>query len=579
MHQTTGDFCEVCKEGYYGDALIGTPNDCKKCVCPQDGPCTEIFNYQSNVTEVVCLNCPPGTRGNICDMCDDGFYEADVLDNNEIVCKKCDCNSNIDENAVANCDTKTGKCLRCLFNTTGDSCEKCLNSYWGNALTPLKCHACECNKLGSVGSECDLDNGQCTCKKNVIGRQCNQCKESYWNIKSGEGCTECKCNPLGSLSLSCDQFNGTCSCRPGVTGVKCDECLPNHYGFSGDGCKPCNCDMFGSLSKQCDIFGKCKCRENIAGDKCDQCAENFHNFTIGCTKCADCYNLVQTGVENLRANLTKLNQSLQKIISGTQTNINDAKNKELENQLNLLKVDINRVHKDIFENEKFDLFKSSYDKTVKNLNETIENMNLDYKKIQKPIDALKLKINELADIHNRFNKTLQELISVAPRINELEKDLNATKIVIEEELSNSVHHNSNTQIKLKNFAKTARKSANEQISIAKEFSNKVADNIRSSRNSLDELKNLITYTNNLNDVRFDIKYDVLSNSASKLNQEAENVKSTLNEDYVELKKSIDELTNINIVESDYDPAMNKSDDNIKDFNLRVIFSLNLFFNY
>jgi hypothetical protein len=63
MHQTTGDNCERCKEGYYGDALMGTPNDCKKCVCPNDGPCAEIFNFQSNIAEVVCLNCPVGTRG------------------------------------------------------------------------------------------------------------------------------------------------------------------------------------------------------------------------------------------------------------------------------------------------------------------------------------------------------------------------------------------------------------------------------------------------------------------------------------------------------------------------------------
>lgn len=58
-----GENCESCKDGYYGDALMGTPNDCKKCPCPLDGPCTQVFNYQSMSVDVVCLNCPTGTKG------------------------------------------------------------------------------------------------------------------------------------------------------------------------------------------------------------------------------------------------------------------------------------------------------------------------------------------------------------------------------------------------------------------------------------------------------------------------------------------------------------------------------------
>ena len=75
MHQTSGENCEACKEGYYGNALIGTATDCKKCPCPNDGPCAEFFNNQSNSADVVCLKCPEGTRGNLCDMCDDGYYD------------------------------------------------------------------------------------------------------------------------------------------------------------------------------------------------------------------------------------------------------------------------------------------------------------------------------------------------------------------------------------------------------------------------------------------------------------------------------------------------------------------------
>ena len=93
---------------------------------------------------------------------------------------------NIDQNAIGNCDSVTGKCLRCTQNTTGDQCQSCLSGYWGNALADIKCHACECHVNGSLSSECDLDDGKCSCKPNVLGRQCDQCEDTFWNLDSGE---------------------------------------------------------------------------------------------------------------------------------------------------------------------------------------------------------------------------------------------------------------------------------------------------------------------------------------------------------------------------------------------------------
>ena len=41
MHETTGHNCEKCKEGFYGSATDGTPEDCTPCPCPGQGACIE----------------------------------------------------------------------------------------------------------------------------------------------------------------------------------------------------------------------------------------------------------------------------------------------------------------------------------------------------------------------------------------------------------------------------------------------------------------------------------------------------------------------------------------------------------
>lgn len=177
LHHTSGDNCEKCKDGYYGNPIppqvrqsadepihqapaqpltqAELANMCKKCPCPNDGPCAEIFNYLLNTVEVVCLACPDGTQGNRCELCDDGYFRP----GNSLVssCERCDCNGNVDENAVGNCDTQSsiGRCLRCVYNTTGDKCEKCLPNYWGNALSSVKCHSCDCFAPGTYEAEED----------------------------------------------------------------------------------------------------------------------------------------------------------------------------------------------------------------------------------------------------------------------------------------------------------------------------------------------------------------------------------------------------------------------------------------
>lgn len=65
---------------------------------------------------------------------------------------------------------------------------------------------------------CFSSIGNCRCKANVIGRNCNECQNGYFNIVSGNGCETCNCDPIGSFNTSCERFSGQCYCKPGVTG-------------------------------------------------------------------------------------------------------------------------------------------------------------------------------------------------------------------------------------------------------------------------------------------------------------------------------------------------------------------------
>lgn len=61
-------------------------------------------------------------------------------------------------------------------NTEGWRCEQCKTGYFGN---PAKgCELCRCQGIGSQNNECDRETGQCKCKKNYDGYQCDECAVS-----------------------------------------------------------------------------------------------------------------------------------------------------------------------------------------------------------------------------------------------------------------------------------------------------------------------------------------------------------------------------------------------------------------
>ena len=72
--------------------------------------------------------------------------------------------------------------------------------------------ACSCNTYGTHDNQgCNKDTGECTCKRNVVGRDCNQCVPKYWGLSdSPEGCKPCLCDIGGSLDEYCDVLTGQC---------------------------------------------------------------------------------------------------------------------------------------------------------------------------------------------------------------------------------------------------------------------------------------------------------------------------------------------------------------------------------
>ena len=336
-HNTGGVNCEVCADGFYGSAISGTPDDCQVCPCPyvdledgtrRVGKCYEIEGHPDSP---ICSECPTGRIGSRCELCEDGYFgDPEGMSGERRECRKCECSRNIDPSAIGNCNRTTGECLRCIDDTAGFNCEKCKSGFFGDALAPKtngqkSCQACQCYPPGTFHSdenmlpECNSITGKCSCKPNVVGHDCDKCKDGFWNLNSGNGCEACNCDPIGSINATCDDATGQCFCRDGIFGLRCDKLMPLYFGFSVDGAEPCDCDLTGSLSEQCDVeTGQCECRDKVEGRRCDTCMENTktrvgsQNEKI-CEPCDDCYNLVQDAANEHREGLNELETLLRHI--------------------------------------------------------------------------------------------------------------------------------------------------------------------------------------------------------------------------------------------------------------------------
>lgn len=89
QHNTTGDHCDKCVAGYYGDATRGSPLDCMICPCPlaqesnnfalscemsSFNPTSSVAVGTSSLASQFTCTCRPGYAGPICSQCDTGYY-------------------------------------------------------------------------------------------------------------------------------------------------------------------------------------------------------------------------------------------------------------------------------------------------------------------------------------------------------------------------------------------------------------------------------------------------------------------------------------------------------------------------
>lgn len=257
------------------------------CFLLQDGSDPAVLAGQ--------CKCKDQVTGRQCTQCQPGYY--DLRSSHATGCIDCGCDVRGAVNGDVMCDVTSGQC-RCKRNVMGRTCNQCKAMFYNLSIHSTHgCQPCLCNMSGSRSQECDQTIGQCPCKNHVSGRRCDQCDLGYHSFHKS-GCQSCQCSEsgtrLGAL-YRCDQVSGQCQCKNYVSGYRCDRCMAGYYKLqesNPNGCIRCLCDTRG-ISMACnDVSGSCTCKRNVTGSLCNQCRRGFYNLTSsnpsGCQPC-QCY--------------------------------------------------------------------------------------------------------------------------------------------------------------------------------------------------------------------------------------------------------------------------------------------------
>ncbi|KAF5272841.1 hypothetical protein FQR65_LT00437 [Abscondita terminalis] len=408
---TEGHTCDRCIEGYYGDPRIGVDITCRPCPCPGVAGSGQSFANRCSLdpyTKDVICECKDGYSGSRCDECADNYFGNPSVRGG--TCEPCDCSNKINVLDRGNCDPRTGMCLKCLYDTTGDHCEICRAGFYRYDENDV-CQQCVCHILGTNSSSgpCNPFSGQCPCFPNVVGKQCDQCADNHWKIASGSGCEACACDVVGSEKQQCNLYDGQCECKENFGGRQCNECREGYWGDpKRNECFKCQCNIYGSETLQCNRkTGACVCRPGIGGYNCDECDKGYYGNAPSCTPCGECFdnwNRILKGHRNRTLQIIDRAKNIKKIgATGAYTKEFD----EMQKQLNEIDILLNSTK------------------------------YIDVNSIEKQLADLSLRINEtetgqMQDLYNLLDNSTQSITVAKRELSNLESEKNLLQDKIKE---------------------------------------------------------------------------------------------------------------------------------------------------
>ncbi|KAJ7355115.1 hypothetical protein OS493_027904 [Desmophyllum pertusum] len=174
----------VCPSGYVGKHCVDV---CSLKPC-RHGRCEKTVTGKG----FQCV-CPKQYTGEFCEVrmeipCRDKFFGASSIG----VCGPCTCAVGMNLSPV--CNKSTGDCYCNPKHYRKTVSYRLSVSSKSTQEFSDGCFKCDCERIGSTGESCAVENGQCPCQegnkggKDVVGRRCNQCEDKQGQIVSGRGC-------------------------------------------------------------------------------------------------------------------------------------------------------------------------------------------------------------------------------------------------------------------------------------------------------------------------------------------------------------------------------------------------------
>jgi hypothetical protein len=312
---TTSDSCIDCAKGKYRSSSVTAAIDCQSC---------PIGKYQESVGQISCTSCVPGTiapdaSSDSCLDCPINFFAED---SESSVCTKC-------SNAMTT-NGKTGApvCMHCPVGTAGSLCEKCLPGFYrGNE--DVECLSCLPGYYSVAAAQpfclqCDLGKYS----NSTATVHCNQCKnDQYQDEPRKTSCKYCKEGKIpNNRSTACESppwisvgecakyesgaaeyLNNTSVNKLDWTCVRCpdgSDCRPSEN--TALSLKPLPEDWWRTPWDQdptyakCPFRGRCNihgCTNITMGPACALCKPGYYKETNGeCLVCKGTTVYIRAGI-------------------------------------------------------------------------------------------------------------------------------------------------------------------------------------------------------------------------------------------------------------------------------------------